>query len=97
MTIVYVVIIPHAGGGIKMILAAYVNEVHAETHARTVTGARVLPLSAHNQLLDSVTDDIASDDWDGDDDITPVMEPVSDTTKTQPSTPRAKSKRKPPA
>lgn len=89
---VYVVIIPNG-----MILAAYANEVHADTHVRTVTGSRVLPLVVHDQLLESVTDDIASDDWDGDDDLTPVQEPESDVTQTQPSSPRAKSKSKPPA
>lgn len=87
---VYVVIIPNG-----MILAAYVHEVHADTHARTVTGSRVLALTVHNKLLDSVSDDIASEDWDDNGD-TPVQEPESDITQTNPSTPRAKSKSKPP-
>jgi hypothetical protein len=91
MTIVYVVIIPNG-----MILAAYIHENHADIHARTVTGSRVIALTVQGKLPVSVLDDIASEEWD-DNGSTPVQEPESDTTKTNPSTPRSKSKSKPPA
>jgi hypothetical protein len=79
-----------------MILAAYETENHANIHARTVTGSRVLALQVQDKLPASVLDDIALDDWDDNGD-TPVQEPESDITKTNPSSPRSKSKSKPPA
>jgi hypothetical protein len=90
VTVVYVVIIPNG-----MILAAYIHESHADVHARTITGSRVLTLQIHDALIDSVTDDIASEHWD-DNGNTPVQEPESDITKTNPSTPRSKARSKPP-
>jgi hypothetical protein len=86
---VYVVMIPNG-----MILATYNLESQAESHARTVLGARVQALTVSNQLDDAVLEDIASDDWDGS--ATPVLVPESDTLKTQPSTPRSKARSKPP-
>jgi hypothetical protein len=90
MRYVYIVIVPNG-----MLLAAYDNERHADMHARTVLGARVQPVVVNSDLPDAVRDDIASDDWD-DNGVTPVQEPASDITKTQPSTPRSKAKSKPP-
>ena len=87
---VYVVLIPNG-----MILAAYSSESHADIHARTVTGSRVMALTILDRLPPAVLDDIASDDWDDNGD-TPVQEPASDITKTNPSSPRSKAKSKPP-
>lgn len=87
---IYVVIIPNG-----MILAVYDTENHADIHARTVTGSRVMALPVLDKLPTSVLDDIASDDWD-DNGATPVQEPESDITQTNPSTPRSKAKSKPP-
>jgi hypothetical protein len=88
---IYVVIIPNG-----MILATYEHENHADIHARTVTGSRVLALQVLQGLPTAVLDDIASEDWD-DNGNTPVQEPESDITKTNPSSPRSKAKSKPPA
>ena len=85
---VYVVLIPNG-----MILAVYSLESHADIHARTVTGSRVMALTVLNQLPTTVLDDIASDDWDEAE--TPVQKPESDM-KTSPSSPRSKAKSKPP-
>jgi hypothetical protein len=79
---VYVVLIPNG-----MILAAYSLERHADIHARTVTGSRVMVLTVLDHLPATVLDDIASDDWDNGE--TPVQEPESDITKTNPSSPRS--------
>jgi hypothetical protein len=90
MRSIYIVIVPNG-----MILAAYDSEVLADTHARTVLGARVQAVIVYNVLPTTVTDDLASDDWDDNGD-TPVQEPESDITQTKPSTPRSKAKSKPP-
>jgi hypothetical protein len=77
------------------ILALYSQRRHAEIHARTILGATVKELIVLNQLPPIILDDIASDDWDAESE-TPVQEPESDVTQTNPSTPRAKSKSTPP-
>jgi len=86
---IHLVVIPNG-----MILAAYEHMRHAELHAQTVLGARVLSLPWLNDLPDTVRDDINSEDWDSEE--TPVQEPTSDITKTNPSTPRSKAKSRPP-
>jgi hypothetical protein len=90
MTNIHLVVIPNG-----MILAAYATELHADIHARTVTGSRVLTLPVLHDLLETVRDDIASEDWDDNGD-TPVQIPKEDVTKTDPGTPRSKAKSKPP-
>lgn len=77
-----------------LILAAYELDTHAQIHARTVTGARVETVEVLSRLPATVTDDTASDDWE--ESMTPVQEPPSDITQTNPATPRAKAKSKPP-
>lgn len=77
-----------------LVLAIYASEVHAEVHARTVTGAYVQAQYVLTSLPVTVSDDAASDDWD--DAPTPVQEPTTDITRTQPSTPRSKAKSEPP-
>lgn len=77
-----------------LILAAYASEVHADIHARTVTGAHVEKHEVLTRIPNTVTDDAASDDWD--ETPTPVQEMPTDITVTRPSTPRAKAKSKPP-
>jgi len=75
-----------------LILAAYAQTNHAETHARTVTGARVVPVEVLMKLPSTVTDDVGSDDWE--EAPTPVQGVATDITVTQASTPRAKAKAK---
>ena len=87
--IVYVVIIPNG-----MILAAYDTENHADIHARTILGARMQHLEVRSRLDSSVLDDLASEDWDDDND-TPVEEPEQDLRRTNPSTPTTKKKGRP--
>jgi hypothetical protein len=73
-----------------IVLAAYAQLSHAETHARTITGARVEPMVVLMHIPASVRDDIESDDWS--EEPTPVQ-PDPDITVTHPGTPRAKAKR----
>lgn len=75
-----------------LILAAYESAVHAEVHARTVTGAHVEHHDMLTRVPATVADDIASDDWD--DSPTPVQTDPADITVTRPSTPKAKAKAK---
>jgi hypothetical protein len=89
MANIHIVVIPNG-----MILAAYATELNADIHARTVTGSRVLTLPILHELLETVKDDIASEDWDNGD--TPVGVPEGDRTKTDPGTPRSKANSKPP-
>lgn len=77
------------------VLVAYGHRRHAEVHQRTVTGARVQEVEVLDKLAQTAFDDISVDEWD--DDETPVEIPDTDITVTQPSTPRSKSKSKPPA
>lgn len=72
------------------ILAAYAQVNHAETHARTVTGACVVPVEVFMKLPSTVADDVNSDDWEEAE--TPVEMPSTDISVTQPDTPRAKAK-----
>lgn len=82
---IYIVLVPDG-----MLLAAYHHERHAAAHARAVLGARVQSMVVHDNLLATAADDMASDDWDEEE--TPVQEPSSDITKTNPSTPSSKTK-----
>lgn len=75
------------------IIAAYAELQHAETHARTISGVVVESIEVSTKMPISVLDDINSDDWEDAD--TPVIA-TSDILVTQPSTPRAKAKSKPP-
>jgi hypothetical protein len=90
MANIHIVMIPNG-----MILAVYATEHHADIHARTVTGSRVLTLPVLQDLLETVREDVASEDWDDNGD-TPVQVPKGDTTKTDPGTPRSKAKSRPP-
>jgi hypothetical protein len=90
MANIHIVMIPNG-----MILAAYATEHHADIHARTVTGSRVIKIEISEGLPDTVLGDVASDDWDDNGD-TPVHVPERDVTKTDPGTPRSKAKSKPP-
>jgi len=76
------------------VIEMYKHRDHAEIHARTITGSTVVPRVVRESLPDGVLDDIGSDDWNEDETPVVVMEP--DLIETQPMTPRAKSKSKPP-
>lgn len=85
-----------------VVLETYINERHASTHARAVTGARVVPLEVRDRLPSAVIDDLASDE-DNDDDLTPVQVPIpegsrprGDNVITQAATPRAIARRRKP-
>lgn len=76
------------------ILAAYIHQRHAETHALTVTGARVVPTLVLDRLAASVTEDLAIGGELEDDEPTPVQVQLSDITKTRPGTPSAHAREK---
>ena len=63
-----------------VVLAAYSQKHIADTHARTVTGGRVVSMMVRDELADEARSDIETeiddtDDWD--DQLTPV-EPVEE-------------------
>lgn len=77
------------------VLAAYKHRLSAETHQRTVTGATLEAIELLDTLSETAFDDISVDEWN--DEETPVQIMPEDITQTQPSTPRAKAKSKPPS
>lgn len=60
-----------------VIIALYGRREHAEAHAQTILGARVVEVTILTTIAPSAADDIASENWDREN--TPVVD-VFDTT-----------------